>query len=137
MSDIHPQNPAISGGNMTELERLCEKHGITITCKYAYIITLKRTYKVAAHTSTIRRRLTTSFYQGPAHTQEPTAADVLGCLCRDARAGEMSLEEFCSAFGYDIDSRKAEATHKACERIRKKLTSFLGNYFDTFADAEY
>ena len=45
-----------------------------------------------------------------ADTKPPTAYDVLACL-RKYDCG--SLEDFCSEFGYDDDSRTAERVYKA------------------------
>jgi hypothetical protein len=53
------------------------------------------------------------------------AADVLSCLLSDARSGQEGFEEFCSGLGYDPDSRRAEATWKACQEIEEKLSRFL------------
>ena len=37
------------------------------------------------------------------------------------------FEDWCSDFGYDADSRKAEKTFKVCEHQAKRLRSFLGD----------
>lgn len=42
--------------------------------------------------------------------KEPDSYDVLACL---EKYGVETFEEFCSKFGYDTDSRKAEKTYKA------------------------
>jgi len=47
---------------------------------------------------------------------KPTYADVMYCLLSDAQSvcnGE-SFEDFCNDFGYDSDSRKAEAAYNGC-----------------------
>jgi len=41
---------------------------------------------------------------------QPTAYDILACLTKHDPG---TFEEFCSEFGYDEDSRKAEKTYKA------------------------
>lgn len=44
------------------------------------------------------------------------------CFVSDSEAGgEKSFEEFCSDFGYDEDSRKAENIYKACGVSAKKF----------------
>ena len=55
-------------------------------------------------------------------------ATVLDALVSDANAYDSagSFEEFCEEFGYDTDSRKAEATYRACGEVSKKLATFLG-----------
>lgn len=83
-----------------------------------------------------RRALTVPFFQGPAHTKEPTAADVLHCLCSDASV-PADFADFCAEFGYDADSRKAEQTHKACMALKPRVLKFLGPLFDDFARAEH
>ena len=45
--------------------------------------------------------------------QEPTAYDVLACLTKQ---GFSDFEDFCEAFGYDIDSKRAEKTYKAVQK---------------------
>jgi len=53
------------------------------------------------------------------------------CFVSDALAGDQSFEEFCSSFGYNEDSRKAEKIWKECEKISSdysKLFSFTEWY---------
>lgn len=78
-----------------------------------------------------RRRLSVPFFTGEGLRGhgEPSAAGVLACLLSDAGVSA-DFEEFCSEFGYDVDSRKAERTHVACLAIRAKLEKFLGAEFD-------
>jgi len=83
-----------------------------------------------------RRQLTTDYWMGQAHTSEPDAASVINSLLLDARCGEMTFDEFCSEMGCDVDSRKAEATHRACERTAKAVRRLLGADFDRFANAD-
>lgn len=75
------------------------------------------------------RQLTVGFFTGSAITNDPDAASVISCLISDARAGEQSFEEFCSDFGYDEDSRKAEKTWNACRIIAPRIERFLGDDF--------
>lgn len=44
----------------------------------------------------------------------PTATSALSCLLMDAEAFGFTFEEWASEFGYDTDSRKAEATYREC-----------------------
>ena len=126
---------------MTDLEKLCETAGVTIVNKYGAPV--NDNFRDAnGWTCTLRyqgRRLTVPFYQGTAITHEPTAADVLYCLCSDATSVEnaSSFEDWCADFGYDTDSRSAERIYKACERIAAKLRRLLGDDFDKFAGAEH
>lgn len=78
-------------------------------------------------------RMTIPFSQGPAISGEPTAEDVLECLLSDSASVENagSFEDWCSEFGYDQDSRKAESVFRACKDQAAKLRKFLGNLHDT------
>lgn len=67
------------------------------------------------------------YSMGSAYTTEPRITDVLENLFSDSEAGDYdSFEEWADALGYDADSRKAEATYKACqvnaEGIRSMFT---------------
>ncbi len=76
-----------------------------------------------------RKRLTTYFSMGPAHTAGPKAAGVLDSLAQDASYvldEGANFSAFCRELGYDEDSRKAERIHKACLRIASSLERFLG-----------
>lgn len=125
---------------MSQLQALCDKLGITATCKYGG--ELPEGFGRGAHPYQVTlkfkgRRLTTPFFMGAALTEEPSAADVLACLTSDVGAGEMSFESFCGEFGYDVDSRRAEKTWKACVKIAPKVRHFLGDHFDAVASAEH
>lgn len=52
----------------------------------------------------------------------PTAYDVLSCI-QKYEVG--TFENFCSDFGYDTDSRRAEKTYKAVCKEWKKVSSFF------------
>lgn len=127
----------------TQLEELCEKLNVTITCKSApeldYKIGSEWPQDSHAWHVTIRyarRQATFEFFQG-AHTKEPSAADVLACVVSDARSGELSFEEFCSDLGYDADSRMAEKTWNTCKRNGRKVRRLLGESFEDFANSEH
>jgi hypothetical protein len=63
----------------------------------------------------------------------PSVAGMLDCLRSDAHAGESNVfEDFASEFGYDSDSRKAEAIWHACQKIRGELQRLYGSEFDAF-----
>lgn len=50
------------------------------------------------------------------------AYDVLACI---TKADPGSFEDFCSEYGYDTDSRKAEKTYKAVVQEWKKVERFF------------
>lgn len=85
------------------------------------------------------RSLGTVFHQGLAHSKPPTAADVLYCLASDARGVEhATFEDFCSEYGYDTDSRKAERLYEACKRTSKQMRDLFGDEtFEEIANAEH
>ena len=77
-----------------------------------------------------KERLTTYFSKGYGHNgAKPTAEEVLDCLASDAGTVENTpdFEDFCSEFGYDSDSRKAEKTWKAIQHSASRLRNFLGD----------
>ena len=79
------------------------------------------------------------FYQGSAHKKPPTLVDVLACLHSDASGVQdgRTFEDWAGDFGYDTDSRKAESTFKACQKIARQLRDFLGaEDFDAFMAQE-
>jgi hypothetical protein len=58
----------------------------------------------------------------------PETCDVVHSLLMDADAIDHGgFEEWASNFGYDTDSRKAEATYRACLEIGLKLRNGLGD----------
>lgn len=127
----------------SELQRLCDRKGVRIASQYGGVeIPEDHPSDMHPYKVTLRyqgRRLTVPFFMGSAHTSEPTAADVLSCLCSDAAGIEnaASFDDWCAEYGYDTDSRKAERTYKACEAIATKVRRLLGEDFDTFARAEH
>lgn len=125
----------------SELSKVCESLGIKIEAKYGGVEVPEgwapgtHPYKVTLRLG--RRSLTVPFFMGSACSSEPTAADVLGCLVSDARVAEGTFEGFCADFDYDTDSRKAEATYKACVKTAPRLRKFLGDSFELVANAEH
>ena len=91
--------------------------------------TVRLTYK--------RRSMTVDFWTGAAITAEPDAASVLECLCSDAAGIENArgFEDWAAEYGYDTDSREAEATFRACQRQTERLRRFLGADFAAFMGA--
>lgn len=73
------------------------------------------------------RQLTTFFSCGPA-LGWPKPGEVLECLVSDMHTANScrDFEDFCMEFGYDPDSRKAEATWKAIQAQGPKVEALLG-----------
>lgn len=85
-------------------------------------------WKVVLHAG--RSRVTTYFSVGYGHNgKAPEAPDVLSCLADDAAGvtNAQSFEDWCSEYGYESDSRKAERIYKACEHSAAKLHKLLGD----------
>ena len=130
---------------MSEMERLCERMNVRADVSYGNNVRTDGTeddWKRNANPWTVRlkfqrRTLTVPFWTGVACEGEPSAADVLNCVCSDTRSGEMTFSEFCSEFGSDDDSRSAERTWRACAAMAPRVRRFLGDEFDTFAGAEH
>ncbi len=82
-----------------------------------------------------RSRMTLTFSKGYGHNgAEPTTAEVLDCLASDAATWEnaQTFEDWCSEFGFDTDSRKAERIFKTVERQAARLKALLGeSAYDT------
>ena len=82
------------------------------------------------------RQYSFDFFQGYGIEHDPDVDGVLDCLLSDSQAGGQTFEEFCGDFGYDPDSRKAEATHKACVKVLENMQRLLGDDFETFLYAD-
>ncbi len=130
---------------MSELDRLCERLKIRADVKYGNGSPRDPEWQKSdpgAHPWTVtlrfgRRRITVPFWTGSMLTKEPTAADVLSCIVRDAEAGEQDFADFCADFGYDQDSRRAERTWKTCRSMAPRVRRFLGEHFEDVAQAEH
>jgi hypothetical protein len=124
----------------SDLQKLCEDKKISIRCEYGMAPLNENFPDSHGYKVVLRyqgRQLTTNFYMGSAHTKEPTAADVLYCLCSDAMSGRDSFEDFCSNLGCNDDSIKALNTWKQCQKMAAKLPRFLGEEYNTFVQAEH
>lgn len=56
--------------------------------------------------------------------EKPTAYDVLSCISSETTIYD-GFAEFCSEFGYDQDSRKAEQMWKVYNKTSRKLNKFF------------
>jgi hypothetical protein len=126
----------------SELDRFCDEHNIKIESIYggnrfpapfdlmpgshSWRVTLTRDETVNGDRE--RRKLSCDFFQGPAHSSEPTPADVLSCLLSDASSVDncRSFEDWCADLGYDSDSRRVLKIFHACEEMQQRLERFLG-----------
>jgi len=77
-----------------------------------------------------RSRMTLTFSMGSAHHgKAPEIANVLDCLASDASGFEnaRTFEEWCSEYGYNTRSRKAERTFRVVKQQSERLKTFLGD----------
>lgn len=67
---------------------------------------------------------------------EPTAADVLGCVLLDASGvvRGQTFDEWAADYGYDTDSRRAEALYRRVVEQTDRLRELLGDEFDAATD---
>lgn len=74
--------------------------------------------------------LQVTFRQGTGiGSAKPSLSTVLDCVASDISGledGAITFEEWAAAYGYDEDSRKAEAIFNACEEERRILTVMIG-----------
>lgn len=78
------------------------------------------------------RTMETPFKTGTAWTTVPTAADVLYSLLSDASGIDNaagSFEDWAGEYGYDTDSRKAEAAYQATLAQTQRLRALLGDAY--------
>lgn len=77
-----------------------------------------------AHDGAVMRTLYT---QGTGYTEPPKMHDVMCCLVQDAMgAADAGFEEWAESFGFDTDSRKAEAIYRRCQRTYHDLVRVFG-----------
>ncbi len=77
-----------------------------------------------------RRQMRVNYWTGQGITTDPSAVDVLESLCMDASGADQSFDEWCSDYGYDTDSRKAERTYRSVQEQTRRLRRLLGDDFD-------
>lgn len=60
------------------------------------------------------------------HHAEPVLARVLESLANDYDPNDLTFEEFCSEYGFDEDSRKAEKVYLALRKETQALDRLFG-----------
>ena len=78
------------------------------------------------------------FSQGMAHTEPPTATDVLGCLISEALnlEGVTNFKEWAESLGLSDDSIKATKNYNASKRNTARLEAFLGKDYRAALNCE-
>lgn len=56
----------------------------------------------------------------PTLETEQDLIEALYCFMSDAQSGTMEFDDFCSEFGYELDSIKVKKTWKACKKSLDK-----------------
>ena len=80
-------------------------------------------------TNAAGKRAVVIFSMGFGHNgNTPKLEEVINCLASDASGVENAHDfaDWCSEYGYDTDSRKAEKTYKACQRQCGQLKRLFG-----------
>lgn len=83
------------------------------------------------------RQMEVVFSKGKGHKgKEPTAEEVLGCLLLDASGYEnaRSFEDWAGEYGYDTDSRSAQATYNTIGEQARELRELLGDDYSRIAE---
>lgn len=76
------------------------------------------------------RRMVLTFSKGMGHHGKPAELrEVLSCIAMDTAGVENARDfaDWCSEYGYDTDSRKAERTYRQCTRQAASLKRLLGS----------
>ena len=81
-----------------------------------------------------RKTYSVDYWQGVGIKERPTLKGVMECLFLDAESSSENFEDFCSNFGYDTDSRKAERIYNACKRIKENLKRLLGEQYGYYQE---
>lgn len=86
------------------------------------------------------RSMTLKFHTGSGHRRNgqptpPNIGDILSSVALDASSvlNARSFEDWAGDFGYDSDSRKAEAMFKACTEQTEELHELLGDWLEIVA----
>jgi len=119
---------------MADLGKWASKHGLTLSAVRTVRNPLMPDWSEADHWKCKlrlgRKSLTVYFSKGYGHDgRVPVIGEVLECMQSDANGYQNagSFEEWCSEYGADTDSRKAERTFKACEKQANGLRSLMGD----------
>lgn len=76
------------------------------------------------------RKATFEYRAGLGHEgKRPVEGAVLECLLLDTDSIEEPFDEWCSNFGFDSDSRKAEQMYLACQRTAEQMENLFGGPF--------
>lgn len=71
-----------------------------------------------------RRRMSFPYYGG-GMASDPTADDVVECIALDDYATGSTFQEWCDEFGYDSDSRRAEALYRSAAKLGARWRRFI------------
>lgn len=131
--------PLILECEPTEFGTFCTDHGIgikfeRIAGRTGAMSTLPKHWRVTLFRLGRIGEITIE-YSGGIAVLDPTVDDVLASLISDASAADETFEDWCESYGYDTDSRKAEATYRDCAAARPQLLRLLGDDYAAFVEA--
>jgi hypothetical protein len=118
------------------------RNRVTGTVSYGNDVEIRDTkdWRYNSHPWTIelryqKRRMTVPFWNR--QDKEPTIADALHCVASDAMGyeGSRSFEDWAGDYGYDTDSRAAEATYEQVKAQTRALRRLLGQDYGEIAEA--
>ncbi len=81
-------------------------------------------HKITVKNTETGKQTSFDFWASIANPEVRSREDLIGafeCFVGDAVAGMNDFNDFCSEFGYDEDSRRAEKIYKACQKATEKL----------------
>jgi hypothetical protein len=123
---------ATAEGAQVSLGEFIRQNNISLSCVYTDTNALMDD-KTMDHWKCVlrcgKRKMTLTFSKGSGHNgAEPATDEILNCLASDASGvvNAQSFEDWCSEYGYDTDSHKAEKIYKACIRQSAALLNLLG-----------
>ena len=122
----------MSGDAMVSLADFVREHGVRMSVRRTDGNPLMDNARDMDHWRCVLtcegRRMVLTFSMGfGLNGVAPGVMDVLDCLASDATALDMPFEEWCREYGYDLDSRKALRTYRACVRHGTALRRVLGS----------
>jgi hypothetical protein len=94
-----------------------------------------RSFTVTLHNADTGESLTVPWHIGPLSNSYPDRPDeVLDVLASEAAGVENAdgFEDWAGEYGYDTDSRRAEATYRECCQEAERLRRFLGEQYQAF-----
>lgn len=100
----------------------CRFKGVKRSFSVTFGQSVNKTFKPKNVWDTKKKRYVMAVKTAQDHGTPPTAYHVLTCL---TKSDPGTFEDFCSVFGYDTDSRRAEKTYKSVVQEWAKVSEFF------------